>query len=179
MIETINKRRITGRSLDFTEPPRVTSSLLNWSGLGRLDTIAEEDRPVVGAQIDWVRINDEVQSELCQLADRVKNLNPTIQSAPGHNDSRAYCLFSYRTFSMPDADDSLVAGIKFVCAGQAIRIYADLCGEESGAIHFDATGEEGVEVKLGEVAVTAHRFAAQLASQAQIIERALSHIRAG
>lgn len=178
MIELITWTRISAQNLAVIEQPRVTHFDMDWSGLQRLDTIAEESQPVVGAQIDWMRINDEVQSELRRLADRVKNLSPTIQSAPGHNDSASYRLFSYRTFSAPDADDAIVAGVKFVNTERAVRIYADLCGEESGAIHLDLTGEEGVEVTFGEVAAAARRFAEQLATNAQVIERAFSHIRA-
>ncbi len=81
----------------------------------------------------WTGAHDAVQSELARLEAAVLRKLPTARAYAGRTTGREFFLFSYRTFSVPEAAiDPVVAGVTIKPAPHGIAIEADVSGEHLG-----------------------------------------------
>ncbi len=108
-----------------------TSSTLNDPGASDF-LAAASTWPVLPAEL-WDHLHNIVQEQLQLLDSEVRNQLPQVRIDGGSTHGKAFPLFSYRRYSLPDSEiDPVVAGMTFVPADASVAIDADISGEMTG-----------------------------------------------
>jgi hypothetical protein len=86
----------------------------------------------------WTEVHERVQAQLGELEKQVRRRVPNVQVANGRTSGKAFCLFTYRAFSIPGSGlDPVVCGVTFWPVDQGVRIEGDTSGESLGDVIFE------------------------------------------
>ena len=143
----------------MNEPKPFFSPVCNFKDIDRLELV------------DWKQVHDAVQVVLSNMDESVRVVVPTAVIQVGHNSARAWSLYTYRVYSLPDVDvDPVVVGIFFVPTESETIITADICGETLGDRLLNLLP---IHAKMGSIIEMAHNLAHELVEKHDIVARAL------
>lgn len=120
----------------------------------------------------WTMVHDEVQSTFDRLESAVRHHLKDVDVSAFRTQGDKFYLFTYRTFSMPDANDPVVVGITFSPQSDGITIEADVSGEQTGDSIFSLP-IKSIPMSKDRILAVARVLAANLCQAAERIVNAL------
>jgi len=121
----------------------------------------------------WTEVHEQVQRQLAGLESEVRRRVAGVRVDKGRTKGERFCLFSYRTFSIPDSGlDPVVSGMTFTPAEQGVTVEGDASGEQTGD-HISSVPSKTVANSREELLATARESARALCQSAAAIAAAL------
>lgn len=143
-------------------------------------SLPRNEGAVASTQIDWDKVHQETQQLLAPLVDSVSQRWSAVRSEPGRTSARAWTLYSYRTFSLPEEPDAeaIVVGVFFAPSpdGNHVLVRGEIGGEETGHSYFVA-GEKQVPAVQSAVLRASHDIGDELGRQTEVLVNGLAERR--
>ena len=122
----------------------------------------------------WTEVHDEVQEQFIVLETEVRRKIAGLRVNAGRTKGDTFCLFSYRTFSIPDsAVDPVVVGMTFTPASQGVTVEADVSGEQLGDV-LSSVAKKTMAHSREELLATARESVRRFCGSAEVIAAALN-----
>lgn len=145
------------------------------AGTNALSNVATVTPRVDGTPDIWTELHELIQRTLANLESEIRHRVDGVRVARGRTKGNHFYLFSYLTFSIPNAElDPVVCGIAFKPADQGVTIEADISGEQTGDC-ISAVPSKTVANAREELLKAADELAHQLCKSTDAIETALNN----